>query len=146
MYYGYKFWGGAFHFVFGSKCKRNRLKWLLISFIVWSQMTVASVRNAAHGSNISGTVTSAFRSMGKTLINQLGNCGQQCTFDDFGACGLVWCVRKYRETALPQVTECQNRTWSDHQQEQCISNYIERYKKDPTLDELVKYVRDFNLL
>ncbi len=50
-------------------------------------------------------VTSAFRSMGKTSVNRVGNCGRQRTFDERDARALVRYVRKNRRATLPQVTE-----------------------------------------
>ena len=50
-------------------------------------------------------VTSAFRSMGKTSVNMVGNCSQQCTFYDRDAHALARYVKKNRGTASPQVTE-----------------------------------------
>ena len=46
-----------------------------------------------------GTVTSvtrAFRSMGKTSVDRLGNGGQRHTFDDREAFAFVWYMRKNR--------------------------------------------------
>ena len=61
--------------------------------IVGAQMAGASVAKTAQLASVStGTVTkvtSAFRSMGKTPVNRVGNCGRQCTFDDHDACALV---------------------------------------------------------
>ena len=55
--------------------------------IVGTQMAGASVKKTAHLAAVSvGTVTSVFRSMEKTSVNRIGNCGRQGTFDDCDTC------------------------------------------------------------
>ena len=62
-------------------------------FIVGARMAGASVTKTAQLASVSiGTVTkvtSAFRSMGKTSVNRVGNCGRQRTFYDRDARALV---------------------------------------------------------
>ncbi len=45
-------------------------------------------------------VASAFRSMGKTSVNRVGNCGRQRTFDERDAHALVRYVRKNRRATF----------------------------------------------
>ncbi len=75
-------------------------------FIVGARMAGAPVTKTAQLASVSGTkVTSAFRSVGKTSVNRVGNCGRQRTFDERDAHALVRYVRKNRRANLPQVTE-----------------------------------------
>lgn len=80
--------------------------------IVGARIAGASVTKTAQLAGVSiGTVTkvtSAYKTLGKSSVSRVGNCGRQRSLDERDARALVQFVKKNRSATLAQVTESVN--------------------------------------
>lgn len=80
--------------------------------IVGARIAGASVTRTAQLTGVSiGTVTkvtAAYKTLGKSSVSRVGNCGRQRSLDERDARALVQFVKKNRSATLAQVTESVN--------------------------------------